>query len=308
MVDMSTIHALETIAPIPCDPQGLISLLDTLESHPLLFQQDSLRERLLALDELDGALGGSEMVLSEDPNFAEIYRRTLALQCRLDSANAQLYAFLRFKILHGERKIILHWLKDLAPDEESTGPRPGLGFDVRDDFIAGIFQQSEPREVSSLESREMVTYQPTPVRHVLDLLKLVPLSGNDLFIDLGSGLGHVPLLVSMLAGVRSRGIEIEPAYVAEAKESAQALHIENTSFVAADAREADLSNGTVFYLYSPFTGSILDQVLGHLWKQSRTRPIKLCSLGPCTRRLEEESWLKVHGAPDPNRVTLFESR
>jgi hypothetical protein len=42
----------------------------------------------------------------------------------------------------------------------------------------------------------MVPYQPTPVRHILHLIAAAMVAEDDVFVDLGSGLGHVPLLVS----------------------------------------------------------------------------------------------------------------
>jgi hypothetical protein len=294
-------------APAPAmetSPECPALLLQRLEKDPLLFQQNLLRERLLAMDQLDVLLGGSHA--SEAIDFKQMQLRALVLQSRLESANAELYQSVRTRVIRGDKKIIPQWLKDLAPDESSAGPRPGLGFDSRDDLMASIFQFRDPGNLSAHRSEEMVAYQPTPVRHVLRLLELVEPSADDLFVDLGSGLGHVPLLMSMLSGVRSLGIEIEPAYVANAVECAKTFQLKNTSFIAADARDGDLSMGTIFYLYSPFTGSILDRVLTGLRKQSQDRPIKICSLGPCSRTLERESWLKVRGRMDSNSVTLFE--
>ena len=306
MVDVSTIFNPEPIT-VASPAERLRLLIEKLQRDPLLFQQSSLRERLLAMDELDALVGGCGSTLSGTAAFAEIEGRALALQNRLESANAELYQSIRSEIVRGHTQTILRWLDDLNPEEKSNPPRPGLGFDVRDDFIASIFQHNDPGDVSSLGSREMIAYQPTPVRHVLHLLKTVTLSAEDLFVDLGSGLGHVPLMMSMLGGVRSLGIEIEPAYVVNAERCARALQLRDASFVAADARDADISRGTIFYLYSPFTGSILNQVLSLLREQSLMRPIKVCSLGPCTCNLARERWLKVSGPLDPNRITLFES-
>jgi hypothetical protein len=283
----------------PSPAERLSLLIEKLEDDPLLFQQDSLSERLRAMDEMDALVGGCA--------FAEIEARALALQRRLESANAELYQHLRSEILCGRKQTIRRWLDELNPERQNILPRPGLGFDARDEFMASIFQHSDPGDVSSPGSREMIAYQPTPVRHVLRLLETVTLSADDLFVDLGSGMGHVPLMMSMLGGVRSLGIEIEPAYVANAERCASALQLRDAAFVAADARDADFSKGTIFYLYSPFTGSILDQVLGSLRKQSLQRSIRVCSLGPCTCDLAKERWLKVSGTLDPNSITLFES-
>jgi predicted RNA methylase len=151
----------------------------------------------------------------------------------------------------------------------------------------------------------MVFYQPTPVRHILHLITASALSKAGFFVDLGSGLGHVPLLASMLTGVRRLGIEVEAAYVASAQECAQSLHLSRVRFNQEDARMADLSCGTVFYLYSPFTVSILAVVLERLRKESTRRPIKICTFGPCTCTVAQESWLQASALPDPRQTTVF---
>lgn len=307
MVDVTTIFNPERYREA-APSERLRLLIERLEGDCVLFQQDSLRERLLAMDELDALAGGCASTISGALAFAEIEVRALALQSRLESANAELYQYLRTEILRGQMQPILRWLDDLNPEAQNALPHPGLGFDARDDFMASLFQHSDPGDVSSLGSREMIAYQPTPVRHVLRLLKTVTLSADDVFVDLGSGMGHVPLMMSMLGGIRSHGIEIEPAYVANAQRCSRALQLRDASFIASDVRDADFSKGTIFYLYSPFTGSILKQVLGRLREQSLTRPIKVCSLGPCTCTLAKEGWLKVSGPLDPNSITLFESQ
>jgi SAM-dependent methyltransferase len=175
-------------------------------------------------------------------------------------------------------------------------------------LVSGIFQLREPAEPAFQRYPEMMPYQPTPVRHILHLIAASALSEHDLFVDIGSGLGHVPLLVSMLTGARSLGIEVQPASVAIAQQCAQNLHLSRVRFVAEDARVTDLSSGTVFYLYSPFTGSILCEVLNTLRLESTRRSIKVCSLGPCTGIVANEPWLKARALPHLGRITVFESQ
>jgi hypothetical protein len=63
----------------------------------------------------------------------------------------------------------------------------------------------------------------------------------------------------------------------------------------------------VFYLYSPFKGSILADVLSALQKESMRRSIKICSLGPCSHRVSNETWLKASALCDTGRITVFDS-
>jgi hypothetical protein len=153
----------------------------------------------------------------------------------------------------------------------------------------------------------MVPYQPTPIRHILKLIEGAKIMKKDVFVDLGSGLGHVPLLVSMITGARSFGIEMQAAYVMSAQECAESLKLDGIKFAAQDARDADLSTGTVFYLFSPFKGTILNEVLGKLQRACRHRPIKICSLGPCTQAIAGETWLKASHSIEIDSIAVFDS-
>jgi hypothetical protein len=62
------------------------------------------------------------------------------------------------------------------------------GYDYLDELISGVLQFEElSAEVVRLES-EMVSYGPTPARHILDLIGRTTLTERDFLIDLGSGL------------------------------------------------------------------------------------------------------------------------
>lgn len=105
-----------------------------------------------------------------------------------------------------------------------------------------------------------------------------------------TGLGHVYLLASLLTRAESIGIEVEAAYVASAQACSRGC--------------ADLSRGTVFYLYTPFTGSILER----LRRESLQHPIRICTLGPCTDAVARTPWLQATATPDLERITLFHPR
>lgn len=283
--------------------RGLQELLGGLEDDACLFEAERLEERLIALDRLDVEFGGFDAGEFAGGRNSLIHGRAIALRLRLEAANAELYESVRTEIVCGGRSdTLLQWLRS------SRGTLPGMGFDWRDELVSSILQFSEPGELDRYRLPEMVPFQPTPVRHILDLIDASLLSDDDVFVDLGSGLGHVPLLVSMLKGVRSVGIEVQAAYVDSAQECARSLRLNRVGFVAADARAADLSSGTVFYLYTPFKGSILTDVLSMLRTESMHRLIKICSLGPCTSTVANETWLKASSNPSAGRIAVFCSR
>jgi Histone methylation protein DOT1 len=287
----------------------LHALIFDLEADSSLFRPEKIQERLIALDDLDAGFGGFDSEDSTRCTDSRIHKRAQALQARLEAANAELYEHVRSDIVRGcQPNALLQWLQNSTSRNESENPLPGLGFDDRDELMSGVLQLREPSEPNLQRSPEMVFYQPTPVRHILHLVTAAAVAEDDVFVDLGSGLGHVPLLVSMVTGAQCVGIEVEAAYVASARECAQRLHLSRVRFIPQDARVADLSSGTVFYLYSPFNGSILTDVLSALRMESTRRSIKICSLGPCTRAVANERWLKASALPDTGRITVFNSQ
>lgn len=287
------------------DPHDFLSVLET---DPSLFRPDQLRERLIALDDLDAAFGGFDCEDSASFTDVRLHQRAKALRIRLEAANSELYESVRSDIVRGgQPSALLKWLENSASGNEPRSPLPGLGFDYRDELVSGVLQLPEPSEPNLQLSTEMVPYQPTPVRHIIDLIEAAAVGEDDVFVDLGSGLGHVPLLVSMMTGARSLGVEVQAAYVASARKCAQSLHLSRVEFIAQDARDADLSRGTVFYLYSPFKGSILTEVLSALRIESRRRPLKICTLGPCTGRVLNETWLRASAFSGTGCIAVYES-
>jgi len=101
------------------------------------------------------------------------------------------------------------------------------------------------------------------------------------------------------------GIEIEPAYVVCARAAAAALDLRNVHFVQGDARTADLSTGTVFYLYTPFKGEVLREVLERLRQEATRRRIRVCAFGPCMAEVAAQPWLSRRELPDEKDVAVF---
>jgi len=166
-----------------------------------------------------------------------------------------------------------------------------LDYDLFDDFLSHLFQiDYKPSETRS-RTEEMVYLQPTPGRIILDMINELPFTEADCFYDLGSGLGRVPILVSLLTDSYAVGIEYEPTYIHYSRCSARKLGIVDVEFRNMDAQDADLSDGTIFFMYTPFTGSILRKVLNSLRDLSKERRITLCTYGPGTPIIEQETWL-----------------
>jgi hypothetical protein len=273
------------------DIDGLVA---EFEADSSLFEPDRLLERLEVLDHLDTWFGDTELI-------SDIHARALALCRRLEGANSAVYGAIRSQLRQGVKPAELRrWLE--SPEQP---PSPGLGYDHLDELVSGVLQLREPTHAPTHPGAGMVFYQPTPVRHILHLIAATGLSEADVLVDLGSGLGHVPLLASLLTGARSIGIELEPEYVASARECAQSLGLGRVTLLQQDARDADLSTGTVFYMYTPFTGALLTTVLDKLEQESTTRVFRVCTFGPCTASVATEPWLSAISVPSPDQITCF---
>lgn len=275
-----------------------------LEANASLFAPAQLRSRIEALDDLDAQLGGGEPFRPTSPDAA-ILDRFATIRRRLEAANAEVYSAIREEIRNGNRDSLRNWL-NLCRDPQIDSA-PGLSYDHLDELIAGVLQIRPPRDEAIKTELEQVFYQPTPVRHVLTMIERSGLSADDVLVDLGSGLGQVCIIASILTGARAIGIESQAAYVECARVCARGLQLDRVTFLHADARAADLSEGTIFHLYTPFTGSILRTVLDRLQQESIKRPIAICTLGPCTEVVALQTWLSPDSKPNADRVTVFRS-
>ena len=289
---------------------ALQRLVGQMENNRSLVEPNQLRLRLEALDRLDAYFPNTP----EAPFDAEaiepgLYRRAEAICARLEAVNGELYETIRGEIQRGSPPdSLLRWLQPSLDIEDVGSPADGLGYDYLDELISGVLQFEEPDARHIAREPEKVFYQPTPARHIFDLFGLAALTATDVLVDLGTGLGHVPLLVSICTPARSIGIESEPAYIERARQCARRLNLNKVTFIQEDARVADLTTGTVFYLYTPFTGSILSAVLNRLQHEAATRQIRICSYGPCTPVIAEEPWLEGATTTEANRIALFRSR
>ncbi|NTU83066.1 MAG: hypothetical protein HGA45_27470 [Chloroflexales bacterium] len=170
-----------------------------------------------------------------------------------------------------------------------------IGYDSLDVFINGLLRiQAVPIETKAREP-EMVYYQPTPARIIFELVEKARLTREDVFYDLGSGLGHVPIVVNLLSGAPAKGVEYEPVYCDIARVCAAELNLSHVEFINLDARTADYSEGTVFFMYTPFEGGVLQEVLEKLRGESRRRKIRLFTYGPCTPHVSRQRWLTHMG-------------
>lgn len=220
----------------------------------------------------------------------------------MDVLDRALFARLRDRIRHGDgRAALVPWTGAVA--------LPGQHYDALDTLLAGVLAIPEPIIDDPSLPPDMVFYQPTPARHIVDGIRRAAITSRDLVLDLGSGLGHVPMLVHAVTGARARGVERQPAYVDCARHAANALGLDHVSFTAGDARDADLAGVDVFYLFTPFIGPVLRTMVERIEREALVRPVRVVTLGPCSRTFARMPWLASDDA-DPSatdRIVVFRS-
>ncbi len=265
-----------------------------------------LKQRIEWLDRLEPYLSQpSPSAETTDAADSSDYARAQEIQQKFEKENRAIYKAIREEIRRGDgRSELGRWL---SHDTDTGEHWAHQGFDYADEILAGVLQLGEPGATIVDPTTEMVFYQPTPTRHIVDLFERTELGDGDVLMDIGSGLGHVPMLAAILTEARSIGVEVEPVYVECARRAARSLNLERVTFIESDARTAPLNSGTVFYLYTPFSGSMMRTMLDLLREEGRRREIRVCTLGPCTATVSNESWLYLEGESSPNRITIFRS-
>src|SRR3984957_2724743 len=103
----------------------LHAFLCGLEADSSLLHPERLRERLIALDDLDAGFGGFDSEDSTRSTDSRIHKRAKALRTQLEAANAELYQSVRADIVRsGRPRALLQWLQNLASQNESQIPLP----------------------------------------------------------------------------------------------------------------------------------------------------------------------------------------
>ena len=275
------------------------SAIRAVESDNTLLEEPNFSNRVATLDFLESdVFERIEGLLVTDDwqgKLLELRQEAEVVRAQLESVNSVLFQRLRDGIASQEytgaklRELIVSYAGD---GQAGVGSE---GYDSLDVLVNGFLLMGDAPTETRRREPEMVFYQPTPARVVLELVDRAGLEPHDVFYDIGAGLGQVAILVHLLTGVRSKGVEFEPAYCDYARGCAKKLDLSQVEFVNADAREADYSDGTAFFLYTPCEGRMLEQVLERLGEESKKREIRLYTYGPCTQQVALHSWLERVG-------------
>jgi len=275
------------------------SEIEVIERNTALYEEANFSAREAALDfvEFDvmGSIEGLPVMPDRAHEIAVLRLYVETVKSRLEEVNEALFRKLRADIRSGqlsgaELKRQIAAYTGSGSTEEAQNDE--IGYDSVDAFIGGILLIGAAPEETRARRPEMVPYQPTPARVILELAEKADLKQDDVFFDIGAGLGQVAILVNLLSGVRVKGVEFEPAYCDYARRCAEELNLSDVEFINADASEMEYPDGTVFYIYTPFVGKLLQKLLEKLKGEARKRTVGVYTYGPCTAQVAQQSWLE----------------
>jgi hypothetical protein len=289
--------------------------LESIERDDALYEEAGFGQRLEALEAIESCIlervDHLGVAHGETEALVVLKERAELLESRMEAVDERLFHTLREVIRSGTVRglALRRQFEACAGCGRPNRVQNRDTYDSLDALVSGaLFAGAAPGEPAP-PGPEMVPYQPTPARIVFELVDMASFRAHDVLYDLGSGLGQVVILANLLSAVRAKGVEVDPAYWAYARRCAHGLGLSRVSFVLSDARQADYGDGTAFFLYTPFEGNMLQQVLDRLEGEAETRTIRVYTYGPCTYVVSRQDWLRPVGleANHVDRLAAFRS-
>jgi SAM-dependent methyltransferase len=140
--------------------------------------------------------------------------------------------------------------------------------------------------------------QPTAYHVMRKLFEACPLGEDDHFIDIGCGRGRALCYAALRPVARVAGVEFRVQHAASAQRNLGNLRGRKAldwHVMGGSAADFDLSGGTVYYMYNPFSGPLFEDVVGRMRAVAKTasKPIRLLYLNPQHRDvIERDGWMR----------------
>jgi precorrin-6B methylase 2 len=139
-------------------------------------------------------------------------------------------------------------------------------------------------------------YADTPYKVTKYLMRILNEIGinfkNSTFYDIGSGFGAMVFYLAIMYDFKKIvGIEIAPWRVEYCNNVKSRLGLNNVEFLCKDARDAEYSEGDLFYLFNPFPN---EKVLkGVAKKLEKCKGKIIASIGACNNYFNNQEWLDL---------------
>ena len=286
--------------------------LDELENTLTLFDTHNFRARKEALDFVRVIDKISTENRKDNSERIHLQEQARTLSERLQTFNTKIAQNLHTRLISDRPapQELRDWLQLYTDYMPQQRVQPHHGYENLDFLLDEILLPKPHPRVSLTPKYGMVRYEPTPASVILELTERIAFTADDVFYDLGSGLGKVTILVHLLTGARCEGVEYQPDFCAYADQQTRALNLNSVTYQNADARHANYADATVFFFFNPFGGEIFTTVLERLRLEAQQRELRICSYGSSSKPLSELSWLerKPPINEDEYALAIFRSR
>lgn len=274
-------------------------LLERLEGDASLEGPTRFADRHAALAEL-GVVAELLGHRRAELEARELASRVAERRAALERADRELFAGLRDEIREGTLfgASLRAWLDPLTAYAARAERHAHVVEEPLDAFVDGMLGLPRVAETGIAPGDELIHYEPAPASVVLDLVDHGGLGAGDVVCDVGSGIGRIPLLLHLLTGTKTMGLELDSGLAAIGERAARGLELGGVELRTGDARTADFAGADVFVLVTPFKGRVLEDVLGRLRASCAPAPLRLVSFGPGTPWIARVPWLeRVEGDP-----------
>jgi hypothetical protein len=166
----------------------------------------------------------------------------------------------------------------------------------RDDWANQVLGLGDlPDDEDTLPSG-CVPYLPSSVDVLLRTVERAAITPEDMFVDVGSGVGRAMVLVHLLTGAGAVGMEIQAGLARQANAVAERLCLPRVRTIHGDAEDLIqyMKVGSVFFFYCPFSGERLSRVMDAIRPLARVRSLRLCFVD---MPVPDVPWLVEEPAP-----------
>lgn len=141
-------------------------------------------------------------------------------------------------------------------------------------------------------------YAPISYEEMDGILAYLDPREDDIFVDLGCGMGRAVLLAASRRLKKSVGVELKEALIAAALDNLSGARglMSPVELIHTDAATFDIKEGTIFFLYNPFGHKTTSKVADNIRRFSETapKPVRIVYYGPQYRHIFDEApWLEL---------------
>lgn len=177
------------------------------------------------------------------------------------------------------------------------------------DIVLWLYHNFE--DTTNIDNKkEMLGYQPTPIKVIQQILKNMPLWSDDIFYDIWSWFWRTGFFCEIYSWLQNKSVEYNERHCSFWNWIINRLKLKKSDIINKDAKEVDYSDGTIFYIFNSFVGDLFDNVMHKLEHVAKQKKIIIC--GFYTPKINESDWLKcIYKKPDgewnTNWIYIYES-